>query len=69
MKNAAEIEMEASWDTDTKELAALANMMTYAKQTASDLGASLPAYYLDMAIGALREQARMGEGTQLSNTH
>ena len=69
MENAQKIEAEATWEEDTKELAALANMMSYAKQTASDLGAALPAYYIDMAIGALRDQAGMAGGSAVSNRH
>lgn len=69
MGNVAKIESEATWEEGTKELAALANMMSYAKQTASDLGAALPAYYIDMAIEALRDQAGMGGGSPASNKH
>ena len=36
-----------------KEMAAIARMITMARQTANDLGADFPTYCLDLALGAV----------------
>lgn len=39
-----------------KELAALARMVTFARQTASDLNVGMPTYCLEMALAAILEE-------------
>jgi len=42
-----------------KELAALARMVTHARQCAQDLGITMPAYCLDVALAAIIEEMEM----------
>lgn len=42
-----------------KELAALARMVTHARQTAQDLGTTMPTYCLDVALAAIIEEMEM----------
>jgi hypothetical protein len=42
-----------------KDLAALARMITFARQTAQDLNVSFPAYFLDMALAATLDELKI----------
>ena len=44
---------EGPEDDFLKEMAAVARMITLARQTANDLGADFPTYCLDLALGAV----------------
>jgi hypothetical protein len=53
-------ELSAINNTDfEKELVALARMVTHARQSASDLQISMPAYCLDMALAAILEEMEL----------
>lgn len=42
-----------------EELAALARIVAFARQTAQDLNVSFPAYCLDMALGAILDELKV----------
>jgi tRNA A-37 threonylcarbamoyl transferase component Bud32 len=42
-----------------KELAALARMVTFARQTAQDLNVSFPTYFLDMALASILDELKI----------
>jgi hypothetical protein len=42
-----------------KELAALARMVSFARQTAQDLNVSLPTYFLDMALASVLDELKI----------
>ena len=42
-----------------KELVALARMVTHARQSAHDLGTTMPTYCLDLALAAILEEMEM----------
>jgi hypothetical protein len=53
-------ELSAAKNSDfEKELAALARMVTHARQTANDLQIAMPAYCLDMALAAILEEMEL----------
>ena len=43
-------------DKDLKELASLARLVNYARQSAKGINAEFPAYCLDLALGALLQE-------------
>ena len=42
-----------------KELAALARMISFARQSAQDLNVSLPTYFLDMALASVLDELKI----------
>lgn len=42
-----------------KELAALARMVSFARQSAQDLNVSLPTYFLDMALASVLDELKI----------
>lgn len=42
-----------------KELAALARMVTFARQSAQDLNVAFPTYFLDMALAAILDELKI----------
>lgn len=47
----------ASYDTDAlKELASIARLITYARQSAKTLNADFPVWCLDLALGAVLQE-------------
>lgn len=42
-----------------KELAALARIVTFARQSASDLNVAFPTYFLDMALAAVLDEMKI----------
>ena len=54
MSEAAEVKANA--DNDLKELASLARLVSYARQSAKGMKAEFPAYCLDLALGALIQE-------------
>jgi hypothetical protein len=49
-----------------RELAALARMVTFARQTAQDLNVSLPTYFLDMALASVLDELKIA-GVDISS--
>jgi hypothetical protein len=61
-------ELSAAKNSDfEKELAALARMVTHARQSASDLKIAMPAYCLEMALAAILEEMEL-HGVDLGKT-
>ncbi|UVC12313.1 hypothetical protein IHQ71_29240 (plasmid) [Rhizobium sp. TH2] len=49
-----------------KELAALARIVSFARQTAQDLNVSFPAYFLDMALASVLDELKIA-GVDISS--
>jgi hypothetical protein len=55
VENVIKVDFRKKPSENTDELIALANMLTFAKETASEHEVPLAAYLIDMAIAALRD--------------